>query len=123
MFIYINQKSKLNGQYYSYHTIDGRVYLTPVKGTTQTQIRMPFNTFWKAVKDGYYHKQDSITAQLFEKTRGIDDNLICMCIYMAVVDHMPFDEIIANNKSRIFDNEKVMIESIGSDLVNLIKNA
>jgi len=51
---YNNPKSRLNGQTYSYHTIDGRVYLTPFDGKTKVQVKMPFTTFWKAVKDGYY---------------------------------------------------------------------
>jgi len=54
LYTYNNKKSHLDGQQYQYHTIDGRVYLTPVNGKAKAQLRMPFNTFQKVVKDGYY---------------------------------------------------------------------
>lgn len=55
IYQYCNKKSKLDGQLYNMHMIDGRVYLTPVDHSkTKTQVRMPYTTFHKAVKDGYY---------------------------------------------------------------------
>lgn len=54
---YNNKKSVNNGLYYDMHHIDGKCYLTPVEGQkTKTQIKMPYVTFCKAVKDGYYTK-------------------------------------------------------------------
>lgn len=64
IYKYCNKKSKLDGQLYNMHMIDGRlikrvrltmVHLTPVDHSkTKTQVRMPYTTFHKAVKDGYY---------------------------------------------------------------------
>lgn len=63
LYIYQYKRSPLDGQIYVYHTIDGRVYLTPKGGKAKSQLRMPFNIFQKAVKDGYYKKQDELTNQ------------------------------------------------------------
>lgn len=56
-YTYNNKKSRLNGQVYNMRMIDARIYLTPIGGKTKTRIRLSYDVFYKAVKDGYYKKQ------------------------------------------------------------------
>ncbi len=54
-FTYHNKKSVNNGQVYSMHMIDAKVYLTPIEGgKTKVKITMPYLIFRQAIKDGFY---------------------------------------------------------------------
>lgn len=119
MYIYTNHKSKLNGQQYSYHTIDGRVYLTPIKGSTQTQIRMPFTTFWKAVKDGYYTNEQNLLDELDKYVTN--SSILGYSIKNAIKRKRPTIDIIRMIKSQAEDNEVIAMDIVGESLLKRIQ--
>lgn len=56
------------------------------------------------------------------KTKGITDNYIAICMQLEITEKLPPAEIIKNNKSRIFDNEKAVVNILGVSLTDKIKN-